>query len=330
MKNTILILTKKGDRHITPIAEELARRNVPMVTFDVADFPEHIQIAARIDTESDGWQGPLCLQDHTYDLADIRSIWYRRPTPYVAPTHYIPPVRAFLALENLRGFVGILHGPFWVSPRGAIQAAEFKPAQLQAAQAQGLSLPRTLITNDPTAVRAFFDECHGAVISKAVARGVVDPEGHFMKDHPRFMHTSRVAREDLKDAEGVRVCAHLFQELILKAMDVRVTVIGRQVFTVGIHSHTEESALDWRRGYGSLTYTVEKLPNEIEQKLLQVVRGFGLQYSSADFILTPQGDYIFVELNPNGQFYFLVPPTHVPMAEAMVDLLCSPEEYRIC
>jgi hypothetical protein len=332
MKPHILMLTKTFDPHVHPVAEALQRRNVSLIRFDLADFPQRIQLAARIGGDAEGWQGPLTFHGQTHDLADIASIWYRRPTHTVIPRSYSPPVRDFLALENLRGFVGILHGPFWVSPRGAIQAAEFKPAQLQAAQALGLRIPRTLITNDPATVLAFFEECEGAMISKAVARGVVDPEGSLLRDQPRFLHTSKVERDHLEEeqVEGVRACAHLFQELIPKAMDLRVTVIGRQLFTVGIQTQSEVSALDWRRGYDTLTYTRERLPVEIEQKLFHLVRRFGLQFSSADFMLTPEGEYVFVELNPNGQFYFLVPPTGLPMAEAMADLLCAPEDYCLC
>jgi glutathione synthase/RimK-type ligase-like ATP-grasp enzyme len=151
-----------------------------------------------------------------------------------------------------------------------------------------------------------------------------------MPDQPRFLHTSKVEAEHLEHLEEVRVCAHLFQEMIPKAMDLRVVVVGRQVFAVGIHSHSSESALDWRRAYGDLTYSTEQLPSQVEQQLLQLVCQFGLQYSSADFILTPDGEYIFVELNPNGQFYWLEPPTGLPMAEALADLLAQPEDYQLC
>lgn len=326
----VLVLTKAFDPHVAPIAEALKRRDVSMIRFDLADFPQHIQLAARLGGQPPGWRGPLTLSGQMYDLADIRSVWYRRPTPSMAPTRYSPPVRAFLNRENLRGLVGVLQGPFWVSPRGAIQAAEFKPAQLQAAQEAELHTPRTLITNDPAAVLTFFDECHGSIISKAVARGVVDPQGLFLRDQPRFMHTSHVEQEHLVDIEGVRVCAHLFQEMLPKAMDLRVTVIGQQVFAVGIQTCSQEAALDWRRDYASLRYTIEKLPADLEKKVLHLVRGLGLQFSSADFILTPSGEYVFLELNPNGQFYFLVPPTGLPMVEALADLLCFPQEYRLC
>lgn len=327
----VLVLTKEFDPHVAPVAEQVRHRGFSVIRFDLADFPEQIQLAAHIGSESGGWRGPLHLHSHgeSYDLDEIGAIWYRRPTLYHAPQEYAPPVREFLERESLRGFVGILHGPFWVSDRGAIQAAEFKPAQLQVAQELGLSIPPTLITNDPAAVIAFFEACHGAMISKTVARGVIDPEQLVLKDQPRFIYTTRVQREDLEDLDGVRVCAHLFQALLPKVMDVRVVVIGKRVFAVGIHAHSEQAALDWRQDYSSVSYSIEQLPACVEDKLLQLVRSFGLQFSSADFVVLPDGEWVFIELNPNGQFYFLVPSTGLPMAEAMADLLCSPEEYRL-
>ena len=328
MRKKVLILTQAVDAHATPILQELERRNVQVLRFDLSDFPAHIEIASTIDSRQ-SWNGWLSYEGKIHTLEEIQSVWNRRPTNPDVSKAYIPPIRAFLNLENLRGFLGILQGAFWVSPRSAIQAAEFKPTQLQAAQSVGLQVPRTLITTNPDAALAFFEECGGSVVSKAVAKGVVDIEKVYLKDEPRFMHTSQVEREHLEDLEGVRVCAHLFQEKISKAMDIRVVVIGRQIFAVGIHSHSQDSALDWRKDYANLSYSIEQLPAEIEQKLLAVARTFGLQYSSADFILTPEGEYIFVELNPNGQFHWLAPATGLPMAEAMANLLQYPEEYSL-
>ncbi len=220
-------------------------------------------------------------------------------------------------------------GPFWVSRRDKIQAAEFKLAQLRAAQALGLRIPRTLITNEPGAVRDFYEECQGQIIVKAVAKGVLDPDGQYMAGQERFIFTNAVATEDLEALTGVSACAHLFQERIAKAMDLRIVVIGRQIFTIGIHAHSELAALDWRCSYGDLSYSVETLPEEIEQKLLQFVRLFGLQYSSMDLILSQKGDYVWLEANPNGQFLWMASPTDLPMAEAMANLLYRPEEYGL-
>lgn len=335
-KKIIAILTQTVDPHVEPVAEVLRRHDAQMIRFDLQDFPTNIQLAAKIAPEY-SWQGSLLYDGQSIALEDIQSVWCRRLKKYQAsPESYTPPERAFLNLENYRGFLGVLQdmsllgiGPFWVSRRDKIQAAEFKPAQLRAAQALGLRVPRTLITNDPVAVRDFFDQCQGQIIAKTVAKGVLDPDGQYMAGQERFIFTNAVASEDLEDLAGVSACAHLFQERIAKVMDLRVVVIGQQVFTVGIHAHSEQAALDWRRSYGDLRYSVETLSDEIKQKLFRFVRLFGLQYSSMDLILSSEGEYIWLEANPNGQFLWLAAPTGLPMAEAMANLLRCPEEYGL-
>lgn len=332
MKKNILILTQLFDPHVQPVAEEIKRRDMQVVRFDLCDFPEKVQLAARIGPHS--WQGSLQYANQTHALADIQSVWWRRPNSSQASTSYDIPTRVFLDRENLRGFIGVMQQQgssqdalFWVSKRDRIQIAEFKPVQLQVAQSLGLGVPQTLITNNPVEARAFYQEFGGQIIIKAVGKGAVDPNNVHHFGDERFVYTSPVLEQDLEYLEEVQVCAHLFQEMLSKRMDLRVIVIGRKIFTIGIHSHASQTALDWRIDYSSLSYSVEQLPAEIEQKVLQLVRHFDLQYSSMDFVLTSTGDYVFIEMNPNGQFLWMEPPTGLPMASAMADLLCFPQEH---
>lgn len=334
MRKKILVLTQKVDPHVEPVAQEIQRRNRQVIRFDFGDFPDHVQLVAPLGLRH--WNGTLRYADAEHALDEFQSIWWRRPnTPQAAPG-YDMPTRAFLNRENLRGFIGVLQqqgegqdGFFWVSKRDRIQSAEFKPYQLQEAQALGLDIPRTLVTNSPSAARRFYDECNSRMIVKAVGKGAVDPNNVQDFGDERFIYTSQVTHEDLDELDGVRVCAHLFQERIAKVMDLRVVVIGRRVFTIGIHASQEHHALDWRIDYSTLTYSIEHLPAEVEHRALALVRAFGLQFSSMDFVLSPEGKYIFIELNPNGQFLWLSPPTGLPMAAAMADLLCFPQEYRL-
>ena len=335
MRKKVLVLTQKVDPHIQPVAEEIQRRDKQVIRFDFGDFPQHVQLAAHIGPQ--GWSGTLHYNQEEQALDEIQSIWWRRPNAPQAPDGYDIPTRAFLNLENLRGFIGVMQqqsdgqdGLFWVSKRDRIQIAEFKPLQLQEAQRVGLDVPRTLVTNTPSSVCHFYHDCAGRVIVKAVAKGAIDPNNAHHFGNERFVYTSLLTSEDLDELDGVRICAHLFQERIDKLMDLRVVVIGRRIFTVGIHSSHEHTALDWRIDYSTLRYSVEQLPAEVEQKVLALVRAFDLQFSSMDFILTPEGKYIFIEANPNGQFLWLSPPTGLPMASAMADLLCFPQEYRVC
>lgn len=332
-KPVILLLTQENDGHIPPVEEALHNRGADVVRLDLADFPERIQLAAHLQNHC--WCGTLRFQGRIIHLEAIQSVWWRRPQVYRAPTTYTPEVREFIEQEAYRGFLGVLQGsiaqnkPVWVSRPDRIRAAEFKPAQLAAARDVGLRIPKTLITNEPATVLDFYHECDGKLICKAVARGILDPNGAYDSDEARFIYTSVVQEEHLRDLTGVKATACLFQEKIDKALELRVVIIGKHVFAVEIHAHSDRASLDWRRSYADLSYCAHQLPREVEEKLLQLVRLFNLQYSSIDMIITKEGEYVYIEQNPNGQYYWLEPPTRLPMAEAMANLLAAPEDYGL-
>ncbi len=146
MRKKILVLTQKIDPHIQPVAEEIQRRDRQVIRFDFGDFPQHVQRAARCGPQ--GWSGTFQYEHEEHALDEIQSIWWRRPNAPQAPDEYDLPTRAFLNLENVRGFIGVMHQcrdeRFWVSKRDRIQLAEFKPFQLQEAQRLGLDVPRTV------------------------------------------------------------------------------------------------------------------------------------------------------------------------------------------
>jgi len=319
----VLILTDALDAHAPPVIEEIRRRGATTHCFDLADFPERVRLQAHPPA-----QGTLQYQDQTIKLEALTSIWWRRPHRYKAPEWYEPGLQEFLERETYRGFIGVLESSpaLWVSRTTNIRRAELKALQLATAQKMGLRVPRTLITNDPEAVRAFSETCQGKIIVKPIARGII--EG---KCPEKFLFTNVVQEHHLEPSilEGVRSTAHLFQEMVAKELELRVVVIGRHIFAVEIHSQqSERTRLDWRRWYPDLSYGIHHLPASIENRLFQLVLYFDLQYASMDLILTPDGDYVWLELNPNGQFYWLqreVP--HLHLKEAMADLLTSPEEY---
>ncbi len=76
----------------------------------------------------------------------------------------------------------------------------------------------------------------------------------------------------------MRVTPHLFQARVDKVADLRVLVVGRQVFAVRIDS----GLLDWRKDYSALSYTVAKLPEGMDRALLAYLDHFGLVSGSFD------------------------------------------------
>lgn len=327
-----VLLSQAGDPHIAPVREALIRLGMTVLCCDLADFPQQLQVSAQLSASP--WGGKLCYQGQEYALDEITSVWWRRPQRSHAPDGYGPAAQTWLDQEAYYGFLGLLLGspeggsPFWVSRPQRIRAAEFKASQLAAAQSLGLRTPRTLLTNEPVVAREFYEQLAGRVICKPVWKSQLPLSGE-VPEQPRFLYTNQVRSEHLGWMDGVRATMHCFQERIEKACDVRVIVIGRRVFAVEIHAQTERARLDWRRAYADLRYAVHQLPPQLEQTLLSLVRLFGLQYSAMDLLLTPAGEYIWLELNPNGQFLWVAEPTGLPLAEAIAQLFYSPEEYAL-
>ena len=237
MSNTVIILTHHPDPHAEVVREEVARRGVPLCCLDQADFPPRVTLCGELFTNGDGWSGTLAFQDQLVAFDDIISIWRRRPQPWQAPASYSSGLKTFAEREAAQAFLGLLEsledklpGALLVSRPDALRRAERKALQLHTAHRLGLCVPRTLLTNDPAAVRAFYEECQGGVIVKPVAKGIID-------DEPQHcFYTSRVTAEHLRDLERVRLSAHLFQEEISKALEIRIVVIGQHVFAAEIYS----------------------------------------------------------------------------------------------
>ncbi|RAQ93901.1 hypothetical protein [Thermogemmatispora tikiterensis] len=354
----VLILTRAEDAHAPPVIQELRRRGVQPVCLDLAELPTllaHSPLTATLSTSVPNWQGLcLCPREASWKIEEVLSVWWRRPRFPQAADAYAPAVQTFIQHETARGFLGVLAErpvlltssgqpqraapsasppcwwlrPCWVNQRERLQAAEYKPAQLQAAVQLGWRIPRTLLTTDPAAARAFLEQCQGRVICKALARELLPATPPLTET--QVVYTQRVLPEHAGWLEGVRSAPTLFQEEIPKALELRVVVMGQQIFAFEIYSQaSERTRLDWRRCYTDLRYGRRQLSSETERRLVGLLRHFRLQFAAVDLIVTPEGEEVFLELNPAGQWYWLEQQTGVPLAAAMATVLASPEEVGL-
>jgi len=324
MASLIGIYTRPDDDHRQCVLDELQKRHLPFVCFDSSDFPQSLHLAAYYQTGRPGWQGDFIYQGQRYRLEDFRSIWYRRPSRrYTFVSGLSDEGYEFAKAEAQRGFEGVLRSLpcFWVSDPDAIRAAEWKPKQLAYAQQVGLRVPRTLITNDPQAALHFFEACQGEVAYKPLSQGVPRPKpGEAWQG---AVYTTRLTRAAfLEHLSSAAITATCFQEYIPKAFELRVNVIGSRIFAAEIHSqHSEHARVDFRLGYADLRYSIHTLPAIIAEACRELVRLFRLQFSAIDVLVTPDGQYVFVDLNSNGQWGWIENQTGLPLTEALVSLL---------
>ncbi|GAA0929104.1 hypothetical protein [Virgisporangium aurantiacum] len=116
----------------------------------------------------------------------------------------------------------------------------------------------------------------------------------------------------------------MFQEYVEKAYEVRLTVIGNMFFPVTIRSQDADATrIDWR-GWNEMSYgDYHPLPDDLVKKVQTLLTELDLVYAALDFIVTPDGEYVFLEVNPNGQFIWMDTDLQLPMADCMADLLAA-------
>lgn len=117
------------------------------------------------------------------------------------------------------------------------------------------------------------------------------------------------------------------QEYISKRVELRVTVVGSRVFAAEIHSQVNSSTKhDWRRyDLDRTPHMRHPLPPSVEACCVQLVQTLRLNFGAIDMIVTPSGEYVFLEINGNGQWGWIEDLTGLPIADAIVELLVAGE-----
>ncbi|MGH3832969.1 MAG: ATP-grasp ribosomal peptide maturase [Pseudonocardiaceae bacterium] len=315
---TILVLTRPNDGTAGGVVAELERRGVAVVRADVGDFPLDVMLVASL-AGHDEWRGSLSLAGKHLRLDEIQAIYYRRPTGFRLPDHLSPEQQRFAKAEARRGLGGLLLTlPVrWVSHPSRVADAEFKPPQLQLAAECGLRVPRTLITNDVVHVQEFAEQLSGPMIYKPLSAPSVRADGEL-----RLIYATQVDGSSLNE-DDIGLTANLFQEWVPKKYDVRLTVVGDRFFAVAIHASSDRAYVDWRSDYDALRYESIDTPDGVRYSIKTLLERLDLSFGAFDFTVTPDGEWVFLELNPNGQWGWIEDHTHLPITTAMADLLTS-------
>lgn len=249
------------------------------------------------------------------------SIWYRRVRSPSCPEGMDGGIYDFCVRENRAALLGGALGQRvrWMSDPGCVWRAEFKAYQLQVALEVGLRIPKTVITSSPDAVRRAFDEFGPLVVKPARS-------GHFKNGGEEFsIFTSRVDEEHLAELDDVRWTPSIYQELVEKTCDIRTTYVGGTFFSAAIHSQTDPSAaVDWRRTDNpDLPHSAVVLPGEVTERLERLMNRLGLEFGCIDLVLTPKGEYVFLEVNPSGQWLWIDDQLNLGISSAVAKWLAG-------
>jgi glutathione synthase/RimK-type ligase-like ATP-grasp enzyme len=301
---TILLVTKSNDNQSVALVQAaLEARGARSFRLDTDLFPTEVQLALH----QPRGRSTLRMAADEIVLGDLDAIWYRRAAIAAAlPEDMDAQHRAAAVLESRATLQGMLESLacFTMDRVSTVRAAAHKPRQLELACELGLAVPRTLTTNDPDAVRAFWATCDGRVVGKMLTSFAIYDEA----GREQVMFTSQLPASELEHLDQLALAPMTFQEHLDKAVELRVTIIGERVFAAAVDSQAvERSRVDWRKEGARLVdaWTPYQLPAEISAQLLQLAARLGLSYGAIDIIVTPDGRHVFLEINPAGEWFWL-------------------------
>lgn len=330
----ILIGTRVGDLHTQIIAAGLSQLGHAPYLWYTADLP--LRQTVTIDFNENGlqgWEAGLVGEPHETERMDV--VWHRRPHPPHLPDdlpaeQLHPDDRVFteaqLQLFYRSIWEAIASQAFWINPLTGKRRADSKIMQLKLAPGCGLDIPPTRISSDPADIKDFLARYpKGDVIYKPFKSASWELPGGGRADLP----TSVITYEDLPDDDILRLTPGIFQRKIDKAFEVRATFFGATCLAAEIDSQTHAATqIDFRTtDMRGLTLRPYDLPPSIYQACRTLMRSLGIVFGCFDFIVTPDGRHVFLEVNEMGQFLWvehLCP--EITMTDCMCRFLLSSEE----
>ncbi|PSB20738.1 hypothetical protein C7B76_05930 [filamentous cyanobacterium CCP2] len=299
----ILILGDASDAHAAHLKQTLEQKPVKVFYWNTQLFPTQLRLSWQPNHQT----GCLLLPNgQRLNFQDIHSVFWRNfsgvfvPSPSNLVQHQIG-VRD--ASSALRSFIQACPA-HWVNSWKAYQFHQEKPLQLAKAKQIGVTIPDTLISNDPEQIKE-FTYLHEKVIFKPVTGGA----------HTQLLTEKHLEPDRLKTV--LKLAPVTIQEYI-PGTNLRSYAIGSSVYTAEIRS----SALDFREDQSAQLIPFE-LPDTIQKQCQSIAQAFFLEWTAIDWRLTPAGEYVFLEANPSPMFLHFEHQTGLPITQSLMQLLLS-------
>lgn len=319
----ILILSNKWDVTVDFVIKELQKRGHPYLRLNTEDLPD-LQVTTKLPDISIEVE----KQGETINLVkEIGAIWYRRPgEPFEFSDEDEKPGQGTLEYmrEQWSAWVQSLQtipDVTWVNSPLDNHRMESKIHQLRLAYDTGFKIPETIVTNHPSDVSDIFEKQDGSVISKALSSPLISKN-----EQDEFVFSVHLDDPPSEDEDSLTVCPTIFQEPMLPKTDYRVTVIGETVLPVRIESEDgKEVPVDWRTEKEDVRFVQDELTVEVEELCREYVERAGLYFGAIDLVEIG-GEFVFLEINPNGEWGWLQKPWGVPIAENLTEFLIEQDD----
>jgi|SRR5690242_3369691 glutathione synthase/RimK-type ligase-like ATP-grasp enzyme len=302
----ILIITHREDFTADFVIDKLNRSKQPYFRFNCEDY-----LSNNVSVEFTN-QANVSIAGHS----EFSSVWFRRTRlPQITAKNRDEEIYLLREIDTfLNNLFGIIKGK-WLSPPQAVLNAENKLLQLELARQTGFDIPGTLITTDKKNLLSFI-EGNNKTLIKAIGSGRIN----YADNTTKLVFSNLITHEIKEQIDVIELTPAIYQEYIEKEYEIRVTVVGEDLFAASVDSQTDiESTIDWRKK--RTKFEKYELPEPLKEKCFSMVRKLNISFGAFDFVKSTCGIYYFLEVNPNGQWVWIEKDTGLPISDSIIKFL---------
>ncbi len=296
----VLVLTNAADATSDYLCSRLADGEVPYVRFNTDVDCETARLVYNEGGHNLSWKG------QHLSPTQVSAVVLRRPKPIGLGSAADEQSKGHASLEwseGLEGFLAHIETVKWINHPSRNCMASHKIEQLTRAKRYNLSVPSTTVTNSQDVAKGFVESQKNGVVVKPMSSGYIERESG-----DSIIYTREFHKTNLIHLESLGTCPVMFQEKIRKRTDVRVTVLDEAMIAIEMNriESSGEQVLDIRRdNMRNIQYGRIEIPDSIRTNLRALLVSYGLRFAAVDFGISKTGEWVFFEINPNGQWAWL-------------------------
>lgn len=314
MDNPILLITTEISSHANALEYELRGLNANYSRINTDSINKKNWPSLKFNNKCK-WVEFLDSNNTLRNLYDFKAIWHEEIYPNPELFKDIPYGQwSFLETKKAMEWLLLSSETPTINSLESIISGSNKINQLRRASELGMKIPDTLISSNYISMKNF-------VVDKAVYKPISRPTPESIGDN-KIILTSIVDDSDLSE-ESTSAKLSLLQRYVKKRLEIRTYVIADNVMSVEIHNQKSKiSNIDWRNyDIANTPHYIHSLPNEIADACKKLTHSFNLKFSAIDMILTPENEYYFLELNPQGLWLWLEKLTEIQITKTLAQEL---------
>lgn len=321
----ILIISNKEDTHPNPVIEKLG--DFPFLRLNSEDFLKDYKFSWSSLNGEISWRLLSKVNDIEITNVNLTSVWERRPLkpknlPYKVSDRKVAKFCREEAVHFFQYFRYFLKSSFYIGHPLVDRTAESRLIQLGIATKYGISCAPSIYSNNSKELKQFASN-YSQLFIKPIHTDSINYEDYYLSLGSVKMSANQILNTSDESLEST---INYLQEYIEKDFELRITVICDKVFACKLNSQEldeENGKIDWRDGLlnGKLKHEVFELPDKIHSFCINYLKEMNQHYGAFDFIVTPSGDYVFLECNSNGQWYWIELETGMNISGAIAEHL---------